>query len=401
MKVLSLAVASLATTSVSSFVAPQGRFSVLSICDASSASTTAIASSMDEYERQLAAAYGSAAPQPAAPAVPQQQDPTQSFGAPPPPAQSFGAPPAPQSYDALPVAPPQQPVAAAAPAAPVAASAAAGGFDAFIAAQAADVDAIAATIGPDLVSNPEASWSGEQIAGCVATIDGREAPGANGNVAWLANTQVTGKLASLTIFNGPLTDVPHLLSQVSVTDDGKLRFTLDFRPRAYGAYEMRKPDGSYPGPDELGREAFTFSGNRNEFDTKFGTPEVTAFVAGIASSLQDAVPTSLQPGEVDQLIRGPLYLDETCAMTDANMQIIANARSQAAQYWLSWCMDDSHAHRPGAPINAQYVYDEKFRINSYQALREDYSNMFGATDGAKLAAADSGPLGEAYVGGGS
>lgn len=37
---------------------------------------------------------------------------------------------------------------------------------------------------------------------------------------------------------------------------------------------------------------------------------------------------------------------------------------------------------------------------AYQALLEDYKSMFGE-DGVKLAAAESGPLDEAYVGGGS
>ena len=39
-------------------------------------------------------------------------------------------------------------------------------------------------------------------------------------------------------------------------------------------------------------------------------------------------------------------------------------------------------------------------VTAYQALLEDYKAMFGE-DGVKLAAAESGPLDEAYVGGGS
>jgi hypothetical protein len=341
--------------------------------------TTAIRSSMEEYERQMQAASmgGSGV---ASSSLPQQQ-------------QQHTSP------------------AAAAPASPAAASSSGGGsassaasaMETLAASQTADVQRIAAAIGPDLVSNADASWTSETVDGNAATIDGRDAPGANGNISWLADTHVAGRLASLTIFNGPLTDVPHLLSQVSITGDGRLRLTLDFRPRAYGAYETRRADGSYPGPDELGREAFTYSGNRKDFDTKFGTPEVSAFVEGIASSLQDADAYSSQPPtDLDQMVHGPLYLDVVCPLTEANIQTIASARSQAVDYWLSWCMDRSHQHRPGAPINAQYVYDEKFRINAYQALLENYETMFGsAADAQKLAAADSGPLGEAYVGGGS
>ena len=39
--------------------------------------------------------------------------------------------------------------------------------------------------------------------------------------------------------------------------------------------------------------------------------------------------------------------------------------------------------------------------NCYGALLDSYVNFFGQADGEKLAAADSGPLDEAYVGGGS
>lgn len=37
----------------------------------------------------------------------------------------------------------------------------------------------------------------------------------------------------------------------------------------------------------------------------------------------------------------------------------------------------------------------------YGALLDVYVNMFGQVDGENLAAADSGPIDEAYVGGGS
>ena len=39
--------------------------------------------------------------------------------------------------------------------------------------------------------------------------------------------------------------------------------------------------------------------------------------------------------------------------------------------------------------------------NCYGALLDTYTDFFGQADGATLAAADSGPLDEAYVGGGS
>jgi len=310
-------------------------------------------------------------------------------------ASSVAAPAAPVA--AAPVAAAPAPQAAA----PAGGSASADGAIAtLVASQSSSVDKIASTIGPDLELKPGLSWTAETVGGTAATLDGREAPGANGNVAWLANVEIAGKMSSLTIFNGPLTDVPHILSRAVIIDGDRVRFTLDIRPRAYGAYELRDADGNYPGPDVLGRDAFTYSGNRKDYDTKFGTDEVVALVEGIAPSLEGAVVSTDEPGEPESLVRGPLYLDVTAPLTAGNVAIISDARAKIADYWLGWAMDSSHAHRPGAPVNSQYVYDSKYKINAYTALLEEYKAMFGE-DGVKLAAAESGPLDEAYVGGGS
>ena len=83
------------------------------------------------------------------------------------------------------------------------------------------------------------------------------------------------------------------------------------------------------------------------------------------------------------------------------MNAVLAARERAASLWLGWARDPSHAHRPGAPVNTQYVYDSKFKINAYGALLAAYVGLFGQAEGEKLAAAESGPLDEAYVGGGS
>lgn len=266
--------------------------------------------------------------------------------------------------------------------------------------QAASVDKIAAAI-PDLESKPDLSWAAGSVAigGSPATLDGREAPGSAGNVAWLSSLSVQSKLSALTIFNGPLTDVPHLLSRSAVVGDS-LTFTLDFRARAYGAYEMKDAEGNYPGPETLGRQAFEYSGARREFETKFGTEEVAAFLQSTRAAFEGAVDSQTAPTELDLLTRGPLYMDLTMPLTDGNVANIVAAREKAADYWLGWALDGQHAHKPGAPVNTQYVYDTKYKQNCYGALLPVYSGMFGA-DGATLTAADSGPLDEGYVGGGS
>mmetsp|Transcript_18826 Transcript_18826/g.52325 ORF Transcript_18826/g.52325 Transcript_18826/m.52325 type:complete len:320 (-) Transcript_18826:250-1209(-) len=274
---------------------------------------------------------------------------------------------------------------------------------AFDQSQAASVDAIAAAI-PDLAPKVDSSWtpaSGVTIAGCPTALDARDAPGP-ANIAWLSSLSVQSQLSSLTIYNGPLTDVPHLFSKCAIVNDGaSIEFVLDFRPRAYGNYEMRDAAGNYPGPDELGRKAFEYSGARRDFDTKFGTEQVITFLSSTVAALEGAVPTQDSPTEEDALIRGPLYTSLTMPLTDNNVATLVAARQQAASIWLGWANDNgAHDHRPGAPINSQYVYDTKYRQNSYGSLLSYYSNKFGP-DGAKLAAADSGPLDEGYVGGGS
>jgi hypothetical protein len=243
--------------------------------------------------------------------------------------------------------------------------------------------------------------SGDIGVGGGGQITGYEAPGADGNVAWMASVYIPNKLSSLTIFNGPLTNVPHLVSKCCVVNDNTISFTLDFRPRGYGAYEKRDSDGNYPGPEELGRAAFEYSGNRMEYDTKFGTPEVVDWLKSTISNLQGATPNNRQLLEEDVLTRGPLIVDVLVPITESNIGTIASARTQAAKYWLSWATSGLYDHRPGAPINSQYVYDTKYKQNSYGSLLKFYSEIFGPDDGLRIASTESGPLDEAYVGGGS
>eukprot|EP00529_Nitzschia_sp_RCC80_P020513 CAMPEP_0113486964 /NCGR_PEP_ID=MMETSP0014_2-20120614/25268_1 /TAXON_ID=2857 /ORGANISM="Nitzschia sp." /LENGTH=402 /DNA_ID=CAMNT_0000380653 /DNA_START=88 /DNA_END=1296 /DNA_ORIENTATION=+ /assembly_acc=CAM_ASM_000159 len=294
--------------------------------------------------------------------------------------------------------------AAPAPAAPAPTSTAgsSGTTDSFKTSQVSTVSKIAAAI-PELETKPDFTWtesSAVSVAAGSATLDARDAPGP-ANVAWLSALDVSGTFSSLTIFNGPLTDVPHLVSRVFV-DDGsnKLRFTVDFRPRAYGAYEMKKPDGTYPGPDELGRKSFEYSGARAEFDSKFGTAEVQEFISSL-SNLDGATSYDPSPTELDLLTRGPLYTCLEMALNDNNVNAIVAAREKIVDYWLEWRNDPQNEHRPGAPVNSQYVYDTKFKQNCFGCLQGEYTALFGSEDGKTLAVGDSGPLDEAYVGGGS
>jgi hypothetical protein len=276
------------------------------------------------------------------------------------------------------------------------------------ASQKTTVDKISSAV-PDLVSKP--LWT-SNVEGYPVTLDSRDAPGPS-NIAWLSNLCIDSKLSSLTIFNGPLTNVPHLLSRCAIVvnensnsnnQEDTLFFMLDFRPRAYGAYELKQPDGTYPGPETFGRAAFEHSAARRDYQTKFLTETVVSeFLEATLSSLEGSVisdPSSFLD-DTEKLLRGPHALSCLVPITEVNVEAIRVAREQAADLWLRWALDPSHAHRPGAPINSQYVYDTKYRQNSYLSLLKLYTTLFESTDGTSLAAADSGPLDEGYVGGGS
>ena len=180
---------------------------------------------------------------------------------------------------------------------------------------------------PDLALKPGVGYDASSgfvvgAPGDRVKLGASDAPGP-ANVAWLSDLCVDSRLSSLTVYCGPLTTVPHLISRCAVSvvgEDGsggkRLELFLDFRPRSYGAYEMRNPStGGYPGPDVLGRKSFEYSGARKDYETKFGTEEVATFLAGVRSSLVGAVDN---PGlgdaglsELETLTRGPLALDVT------------------------------------------------------------------------------------------
>ena len=162
-------------------------------------------------------------------------------------------------------------------------------------------------------------------------LDASDAPGP-ANVAWLSDLCVDGTMSSLTIFNGPLNDVPHLISRVVLTDGGSsLDFFLDFRPRSYGAYDLRDAEGNYPGPDTLGRKSFEYSGARKDYDTKFGTEEVVAWLEEVKSQFEGAVANpnlgDENLPELEKLTRGPIALDFTMPLRYVHYLIVRLASS--------------------------------------------------------------------------
>jgi len=101
---------------------------------------------------------------------------------------------------------------------------------------------------------------------------------------------------------------------------------------------------------------------------------------------------------------GPLLVDVRLPLTDANAQAAADACAAAVDRWLGW-MTSANEMKRGLPAGmrqtATYTRDTKVRANHFGFLLKRYISLFGDEDGKALAAADAGPLDEAYVGGGS
>mmetsp|Transcript_8909 Transcript_8909/g.17756 ORF Transcript_8909/g.17756 Transcript_8909/m.17756 type:complete len:347 (-) Transcript_8909:640-1680(-) len=227
---------------------------------------------------------------------------------------------------------------------------------------------------PDLAPKPDQSYAkndGFTAMGNAVSLQASDAPGP-ANVAWISDLSVDGALSSLTIFNGPLSDVPHLIQRCFI-NEGMLHFFLDVRPRAYGAHDLRDADGNYPGPETLGRKAFEYSGARKDYDTKFGTEELISLLDDTVAKLEGV---TKNPGlgdeglsELEKVTLGPLAVDISMPLTSGNVDSIIGLREKVASMWLGWATDDSHAHRPGAPVNSQYVYDTKYRVCYHDDFR--------------------------------
>ncbi len=125
--------------------------------------------------------------------------------------------------------------------------------------------------------------------------------------------------------------------------------------------------------DTLGRKAFEYSGARKDYDTKFGTEELISLLNESVAKLEGV---TTNPGlgdeglgELEKITRGPLAVDISMPLTSANVDTIIDLREKVASMWLGWATDDSHTHKPGAPVNSQYVYDTKYKVRHHDDFR--------------------------------
>jgi hypothetical protein len=101
----------------------------------------------------------------------------------------------------------------------------------------------------------------------------------------------------------------------------------------------------------------------------------------------------------DLLHRSPLSIDVSLPANDASVALCGKACAEAADIWLRW-MDETPPLPAGMKVTSTYAHDTKMRAQLFGVLASFYAGLFGDR-GRALAAADAGPLDEAYVGGAS
>jgi hypothetical protein len=236
-----------------------------------------------------------------------------------------------------------------------------------------------------------------------------EGPGAP-NVAWCSGLLLPGErspqkeegtLSALTVFCGPLTDVPHLVCSAGVSNDG-IDLYIDFRPRADAAYDPQFESlDDYPEPTD--RNMFAQTSARKDFASAFYTEDA---VEARAALLALGTPTEdpLTAEAAAAISAGPLLVDMRLPLTDKNAAAASDACAAAVDRWLGWMTGAAEMGRElpaGAKQTATYTRDTKVRANHFGFLLGRYTKLYGVEEGKALATADAGPLDEAYVGGGS
>ncbi len=237
------------------------------------------------------------------------------------------------------------------------------------------------------------------LGGASGGISSYEAPGKN-NVAWCSALSLSdgdaSALGSISGFVGPLSDVPHLLASCGVSDGG-IDLLIDFRPRSECGYV---PSGEYEEPAT--REAFAMSGNRKDYAGAFYTEDAVAWRDALLA-LDGATHTPLSAEAMATESAGPLYTCLRLPLTDDAAAAAAKACEEATARWLGWMVGAAENKRElpaGAKQTMVYARDTKVRANNYGRLVKKYTALYG-DEGKDLAAADAGPLDEAYVGGAS
>ena len=179
------------------------------------------------------------------------------------------------------------------------------------------------------------------------------------------------ELLTLNCWMGPAYNCPHML--LSIGTDPSISgssIRADYLPR---------------GPIPLGSDQTTM-------DMYFGADVVQWYDSAVKASRGSFLPPSAS--FYGRLLRSPVEL-AVHGLDEASVAAIA---TEHVERWISYVLDaqQNEARSRGA-INTR---DDKQRMFAYRAELSDATSWVGADFGASLAAARTGPVAEAYVGGG-
>ena len=206
-------------------------------------------------------------------------------------------------------------------------------------------------------------------------------------VAWCSALTVVKEdfsLKTLTAWNNPTLFVPHFYSAVGRADGGSLSLCIDFRPRAEAGYDTALEDGSFPEPTS--REMFALGSMRKQLAELYFTEEAASWAARLrALDGAQPAPTPSVPPEC----AGPLLVDIRLPLTDDNVEVVAQAVSEAADLWVAWM--GAAEKLDGMKTMQVFAHDAKVRAMTYAYSTMMFEGRLGP-NGAELAAADAGPL---------
>ncbi len=180
---------------------------------------------------------------------------------------------------------------------------------------------------------------------------------------------------TLNIWMGPSYDVPHLLLSIGQKQQGQYTLLADYIPRGM------TPLGS--DPQYLGKY---FGDDVDQWWNKVCT-NAEQFAPPQSSSIASRIIQSLSPARISVL--------------SGSKEMVEEASTQHVDRFLKWIQRESSspiAARLRGSFNSR---DDKLRQYFYRGELERNVAELGQDVGARVAAGATGPISEAYVGGGS
>ena len=243
-----------------------------------------------------------------------------------------------------------------------------------------------------------------------ATVRAWEPTSQSERVAWcsaLSLSTATYASRSITVWNAPSVEVPHLFLRLGVSTGGDaseapspptLELEIDYRHRLAAGYEGVQPDGGYPEPTS--REEFAQASVRRMYDETFFTAEARQWWEAVHQAdgakplrtpLTDAIVEGRRQfgGSSNEPCSGPLRVSLQFPLSDAAIEAAAEACEAAAARWLGWM-----AEAPDASwINNRRIYDRDclVRLGVLRSHAAALAVRLGSEEGMEVALVDAGP----------